>query len=292
MIDPDSWTVLHSAEDASVNFAVTTEDGGMLECRYVRREKGYFIIYVSSHTGCRHACRFCHLTQSGQTMMRDATAAEIVAQVHRVLSHYDALGDPADRVNINFMARGEPLSNPWVTGRFREIAEPVLDAAIARRLVVNFNISTIMPGDAADVDLVRAFAGWPVRIYWSLYSLDPDFRRRWLPKAQDPALAAPRLRTWTVATAGSLILHWALIAGENDDAATLHDIANFVKDQNLDARFNLVRYNSWSDRTGREAGDAAIADAMRIIGAAMSEPGSQVVSRVGRDVKASCGMFL
>jgi adenine C2-methylase RlmN of 23S rRNA A2503 and tRNA A37 len=292
MIALNDWSVLPSKEDASVNFSVDTADGGMLECRYVRREKGHFIVYVSSHTGCRHACRFCHLTQSGQTMMREATVAEILSQVRRVLAHYDTLGDPANRVNINFMARGEPMSSAVVTGRFKEIAEPVMGEATRRGLQINFNLSTIMPADSAGVDLVQSFQGWPVRIYWSLYSLDEGFRRRWLPKAQAPDAVAARLKDWQTRTGSALILHWALIAGENDDEATLNGIVYFVKQHQLEARFNLVRYNSFGPRTGEEAGDNAIARAMQIMTAAMTKDGSRIVSRVGRDVKASCGMFL
>ena len=65
---------------------------------------------------------------------------------------------------------------------------------------IRFNISTIFPSDAAEVDLVEAFGGWPVTFFWSLYSLDPAFRRRWLPRAQDPVAVGGRLRAWQEAT--------------------------------------------------------------------------------------------
>lgn len=286
------WTEHRSAEDASVNWARPTPDGGMLECRYVRREPEYFIAYVSSHSGCRHACRFCHLTQTGQTTFRETPVAELVEQLERVLTHYDRLDAPARRLNINFMARGEPLSSRALLDGFGEFAQIARRMAEARGLAHRINISTIFPQDAEELDLASVFGDAPVRIYWSLYSLDAGFRRRWLPRAQEPERVMAQLLQWQARAEGEVVLHWAMIDGQNDQDENLTEIANFVRENGLRAKLNLVRYNPHSDKTGRESAEERYEAALRIIGAEMTDPGSKVVSRVGFDVKASCGMFM
>jgi 23S rRNA (adenine2503-C2)-methyltransferase len=286
------WRVLTSGLDASVNFLRDTEDGGLLECRYVRRSPDYVIAYLSSHSGCRHACRFCHLTQSGQTMFRESSPWDLMAQAMQVLGHYDRLQAPAERLHVNFMARGDALSSRVVTGRFAEFAAPLRAEARRRGLDIRFNVSTIFPRDADDVDLATAFSGFPVTLFWSLYGLDPGFRRRWMPRAAAPEASLARLVDWQGRTGGDVVLHWALISGKNDHPEDIRRISEMISASGLKARFNLVRYNSWSERTGVEADAATIEEAMAILEPAMRLPGSRIVPRVGFDVKASCGMFV
>lgn len=286
------WQEHRSVYDTSVNWTSPTEDGGMLECRYVRRSQDYFIAYVSSHSGCRQACRFCHLTQTGQVMFRETPIPEIHAQIEKVFTYYDAQNAPAERVNINFMARGEPLSSRELMARFAQFADPVLKAASQRMIAPMFNISSIFPQDAAGLDLVDTFGAAPVTIFWSLYALDPVFRRRWLRRAEDPEIVMQKLLRWQEKSQGKVVLHWALIEGENDRDADLADIRDFVARSGLDARLNLVRYNPHSEKSGREAEDARYEAALDIIGPVMNVPGSRIVPRVGYDVKASCGMFM
>lgn len=72
--------ILHSQEDASVNFIWRGEYPGMLEARYVRRSPEYFVCYLSSQSGCKQACRFCHLTATKQTSLIDVPIADILNQ--------------------------------------------------------------------------------------------------------------------------------------------------------------------------------------------------------------------
>lgn len=285
------WDVLRSAEDRSVNFTRRAPDGGLLEARFVARSDDYAIAYLSSHSGCRLACRFCHLTQTGQTMFGPATHWDLMGQFMRVLGHMDEERVRPPRLNVNFMARGEPLANPHITQDFAAFAVPAMTEAERRGMSVRFNISTVFPADR-DVDLTRAFGAFPVTPYWSLWSVDPGFRRRWLPRAEAPERSLDRLLRFQAETGREVVLHWGLIAGRNDREEDLAGIASLLSGSGLRARLNLVRYNSFSRRTGTEAGQDRLSRFLEVLGPILGIPGSRVVPRVGRDVFASCGMFV
>lgn len=285
------WDVLRSTEDRSVNFVRDAPDGGSFEARFVARTDAYAIAYVSSHSGCRLACRFCHLTQTGQTMFRPATHWDLMSQLMRVLQHMDEERIRPPRLNINFMARGEPLANPYITDDFAVFAARATEETRRRGMEVRFNISSVFPADQ-DVDLVKSFGAWPVTPYWSLWSVDAKFRKRWLPRAEPPKRSLDRLLAFQAETGREVVLHWGLIAGQNDREEDLAGIVSLLEGSGLRARLNLVRYNSFSDRTGQEAGSERLDRFLSKLGPMLGLPGSRVVPRVGRDVFASCGMFV
>jgi len=289
-----NWTTLPSSEDLSVNFLKNTTEGKH-EARYVRRTDEYFIVYLSSHDGCRMGCRFCHLTQMGENSMRPVSLEEYVDQAVRVLKHYDEVvgggGQPrAQRVHFNFMSRGDALANPVVLNDFSTLRERLANLAAARGLESRFKVSSILPKLSQDADLTL-ICGEGVAIYYSLYSLDPAFRRRWLPNAMDPHMALERLADWQRKTGGRVVLHWALIAGENDNVEQARAIAKAVREVGLRTKFNLVRYNSAGVKQGSEADEKSRARYFEVLSGALSEP-SRIVPRVGFDVAASCGMFV
>jgi adenine C2-methylase RlmN of 23S rRNA A2503 and tRNA A37 len=286
-----SWTVLRSEQDRSVNFVLDAWDGGRFEARFVSRSDDYAIAYLSSHSGCRLACRFCHLTQTGQTSFMPASLWDLGGQLMRVLQHMDEENIRPPRLHVNFMARGEPLANPHLCVNFSHFAGIATREAARRAMEVRFNISTVFPADR-DLDLVRAFGGWPVIPYWSLWSVDPAFRRRWLPRAEAPERSLERLLRFQAATGREVVLHWALIAGRNDREEDLDGLVRLLDGSGLRARLNLVRYNSFSERTGEEAGMDRLERFLEVLGPVLGVPGSRIVPRVGPDVKASCGMFV
>lgn len=286
------FSEMRSGIDRSVNF-IADHGAGVLEARYVRRTEDYFICYVSSHSGCRLACRFCHLTRTRQTSFDEAGHEEIVGQVRRVLRHHADNESPSARMNVNFMARGEPLLNAAVVSGLYHVHDEV--SALAARVGVSeivYNPSSIFPLGTEDLDLAKSFSGLPVTPFWSLYSLDPAFRKRWLPKAIAPETALSKLLDFQAATGRGVVLHWALIAGQNDRDEDFEAIGRMVERSGLDARLNLVRYNPADAGTGEEAPDERYARALEILGPLMTVSGSRVVPRVGFDVKASCGMFV
>lgn len=285
--------VLKSETDASVNFIRRLENGDVFESRYVRRCPEYFIAYLSSHAGCDKACRMCHLTQTGQTSMREANFYTYARQAGEVFNYYDSLNEPAKRVNYNFMARGEPLANSLMNTHFNYVRSVLDEVAEPYGVETQYNISTIMPTEIADVDLAKLLNPVDnVMLYYSLYSMREKFRKRWLPKALDPNIALDKLAEYQCKTGGEVALHWAFIEGQNDDLETLEEIVAAVESRELTVKFNLVRYNPYSPAQGQEPSEEILQRNFDYMRHAFDDEVGRIVPRVGFDAKVSCGMFV
>lgn len=261
----------------------------MVECRYVQRERDYFIVCLSSHTGCRHACRFCHLTATGQTMMAPAGTHDYVTQAVRVLQHAEGAAPDATRVHFNFMARGEALSNPDFLSQSSLLFE--LLGNLVPDLRARFLVSSILPA-GFEGRLDRILSDPRSKLCYSLYSMKPAFRRRWLPRAMPAEKGLDLIADYQARTGRQVTLHWAFIAGENDNPDDVGAILDALRARGIEAKFNLVRYNPHDDRHGAEVDDQQMHSLFRMISSALGSTGSRIVPRVGHDVKASCGMFV
>jgi adenine C2-methylase RlmN of 23S rRNA A2503 and tRNA A37 len=259
----------------------------MVETRFVQRTPERFIVYVSSMLGCDKACRFCHLTQTGQTNATCLTEDEMVEQARTVLGEVGNAG--AQTVHFNFMARGEPMSNPAVN---RNLFIRLAQLAASHGLMSRIKISSILPDDVwtHDPKDLHAEGCPPVDFYYSLYSTDADWRRRWIPKAMAPTDAMIWLLKFQKETGQRVILHWALIDGENDRVEDARSAAALAKSLGVQADFNLVRYNPANGKS-REAPEERIQSFLKEMEGGVHGR-IRMIPRVGADVAASCGCFL
>lgn len=277
---------LLSLEDKSRNYVLPTEDGGFFESRFVQRaDSSYFIVYLSSHSGCNQACRMCHLTQTGQTMMASASLSDYLEQANQVIQdvNFDELkAQGLKRVKFSFMARGEPLLNTTIQTNWEELRRELRNL-IPGYFDVEFNISTIYP-KSFDKRLESIFQTSDVTIYYSIYSYEESFRKKWLGNAASIHTALRALDTFTKRTDCKVKFHSAFIEGENDSEKSSIVLDLIIKTYFKEYNFNIVKYNPYSDKFGKETSPQNLFKIRKILNA-------KVKSRVGMDVYASCGMF-
>lgn len=276
---------LLSEVDASINHIIPVEDGGFFESRFVQREPSYFIVYLSSHSGCNQSCRMCHLTQSGQTMMTSASLEDYLKQAKNVLKDVDfdsfkKLG--LTRVKFSFMARGEPLLNETIQTNWNQLRRELRDL-IPGYFDVEFNISTILPV-SFNLKLQDIFKTPDTTIYYSVYGTNTDFRKKWLGKAKPVVQALTELYLLTYYTKAKVKFHSAFIAGENDSNMDVFVLKHRIQERFKNFDFNIVRYNPYSEKFGQETDTKTRFNIRKQLNA-------KVKSRVGMDVQASCGMF-
>ncbi len=292
----EAYQVLVSNDDASVNFVWPTADG-QVEARYVRRREDRCIIYLSVMTGCGLGCKMCHLTQTRQTIARHLTVEEVQQQASTVLEWIQqALGAgaiPAVKgVDFSFMARGEFFANTSLLQRAAELLLSLEQLAAERGLDPRVKISTIMPRSLvrSGVSLIDIFGQTRPDIYYSLYSLDPSFRKQWLPRAIVPHTALQLLADWQRESRKIVVLHSAFIAGQNDSQESIQQMGEAVEMHRLRADYNVVRYNPFSPLQGIET--AHLDKCVEWLQQALPHSQIKVINRVGPDVYASCGMFV
>lgn len=276
--------ILKSQLDASVNF-VERQLTGFLESRYVRRESRYFVAYLSSQTGCNRGCRMCHLTATKQTQFKNADLTDFAQQYETILHHYQQ-DQPAPVVHVSWMARGEPLANPTVTETSTELLSMLAQKSRELDLIPKFNMSTIMPLTMRK-SLVHMFPVITPTIYYSMYSVNPDFRSKWLPGAMNVDQALDLLYEYQYVSKKIIKFHGAFISGENDDLDQVRAMMHLIEQKSIRGEFNIVRYNPYTPEQGTESHH------LDAIHALINEHmPCKIISRVGSDVNASCGMFV
>lgn len=290
--------IIISSEDNSVNF-IEEKSIGFLEARYVRRVDDYFIAYLSSQTGCDQACRMCHLTATKQNKLVNSTMDDFLTQAEKVLIYYDEVVDSgqankAKNIHYNFMARGEPLNNNIIrnSNLSKILFENLKHKAEKRDLSSRMLISTIIPKTFEDIEFKDIFVDYHPDIYYSLYSVNDNFRRKWLSRALDYRLSLEKLTRWQDISQSKIKIHYAFIKGENDKEEDVLDVCKEIKSHGLEPDFNIVRYNPASEKYGEESDENTIQSVVKILESELKGSRIKVIPRVGFDVKASCGMFV
>lgn len=282
---------LVSKLDSSINF-IEESLAGFIESRYVRKEDKYFICYLSSNENCDRGCKFCFLTAMKQTKSVDVLPIDYLAQASRVLKHYNK-EQPAEYIHFNFMARGEALHNKHIINNADDILYDLGKLAVSfdPNLGVRYNISTIMP-KSLDKELTKVFKIIHPTIYYSLYSMKEEFRKKWMPNAMPVEQALKMLKDYQIFSKKLIKIHYCFIEGENDSLEDLELMMEAMSIYDIDFEFNLVRYNPYSEMQGRESSEEIINRNLSYLKRYLDKDQVKMIPRVGFDVNASCGMFV
>jgi adenine C2-methylase RlmN of 23S rRNA A2503 and tRNA A37 len=229
------------------------------------------------------------LTATGQTSFRPSTINDFVGQALSVLKHYRK-EEPSRYMHYSFMARGEPLANPHLLGKGPELLSRLGQLAADEGVPAKFCVSSIMPR-TLDKPLYDVFGYVSPTMYYSLYSVEDAFRSRWLPTAMSASKALDMLANYQRFSKKILKIHFAFIEGQNDSAESVRKLCDALDERGLVCEFNLVAYNPATAAQGRESAPEVVFERLAYIGERFAGK-VKAVSRVGFDVKASCGMFV
>lgn len=289
--------VLKSCEDDSVNFVFRINEKEAFEARYVRRPEGNrrkMAIYLSSQSGCAQGCWFCHLTATAQTQYTNADSKIYLGQALKVFKYYDSIKDqdPAQMVHFNFMARGEALANPLFLDQGQQLFNRLGEEVIERNLQARFLVSTIMPISFRGKSLGKFFPVSGPEIYYSIYSVRDSFRKTMMPAAMPVKEALGMLKKYHDETKKVVRLHWSFIRDKNDSKEDVLLMCDEILSSKLIAEVRIVRYNPYGPEYGEESPWPTIERNLEMIQRYLPFSSAKVITRVGRDVKASCGMFV
>lgn len=284
--------ILLSNLDSSINIVSPFQDG-LVEARFVQRTNDYFIVYLSSHNGCNQSCRFCYLTQHGDTNMQSVDLENYLFQTRSVLgqTHPYTIKD-IRKIHVNFMSKGEPLLNETLTENsmelFESIKKTIRDQALNQQ--IKFKISTIIP-NTFEGRIGRIFQHPDAELYYSLYSVEEAFRKKWLPKAKNPYVALDMIKEMQLNNDKVITIHGCFIKGHNDSQESVYKMFDALEEREISYKFNLVRYNSFDLSKFQETDEPVLRGIVDYARSRNYNISSKFVSRVGYDVAASCGMF-
>lgn len=283
--------ILRSKIDHSINNIFDIGEG-FFESRFVQRKEDYVIIYLSTYNGCNKSCRFCHLTQTGQTQEIPATLDDILIQANTAFMGLNTVSDleKITKVHFNFMARGEPLEyNTILNGAlYYELQNLAYSKGIFN---VRFNISSILPKSMSTKRFSSYFhKDYDTHLYHSLYSINEEFRKRWIPKANNMSNTSYYLKI--ARERGAYIrFHWAYIKNENDSLLDTNNIVRFIEGLKLPytPKINIIEYNPPYPGHSYPSDKEVVNRNVKIL-SEIAEV--KLINKVGFDVKASCGMFV
>lgn len=199
-------------------------------------------------------------------------------------------------------SRGDAFNNKDLLSGGSELINRLHELVSLHEMKPKFLISTIMPrqwltdlesNNPLSIIFKNVKPEMSPLIYYSLYSLNKDFRKEWIPNAVDYKIAFEWLQNYQNTTNQNIKLHWALIKDKNDSEKEIQDIIDFIKISYPKLKFgiNLVRYNPYSVKSGEESTEEVVQLRLEQLRTAFPESKIKMVERVGRDVAASCGMF-
>ena len=247
---------------------------------------------ISSQVGCTLACTFCHT--GTQTLVRNLTAGEIVAQV---LVARDRLGEWPDVLaanpdppaggrhitNVVLMGMGEPLYN---FDNVRDAVDIIADGeglSLSRRRIT-LSTAGVVP------EIPRAGAEIGTMLAISLHATTDAVRDRLVPLNRKypiaDLLAACRAYPG-LSNARRITFEYVMLKGVNDSVADAKELVRLLA--KIPAKINLIPFNPWPGAPFECSDWEQIEKFAEVVNRAGYA--SPVRSPRGRDIMAACGQL-
>lgn len=291
----DLQDVLESKVDNTVKFIYKSKRGEIAEISHIDKQDGKDILCVPTQTNCKMGCTFCHLTGL-DIPVRSFSADEIFFLVKETLYGHFGLAD-AQTLLISYMGAGEPLNNiEGVIGSALKIRHEFWNGNDEEEgdderwyPAVRFAVASIVPGVIPMhrfTHLVKE-SGLNVKFHLSLHS--PCDQVRW--SLAKNALAIDRsllgLKNYRRLTGCGIEAHYTLIDGVNDRPEDAVNLAVLLRMEDLPLK--ILRF---SERSGHDLKTSRKEDKFAAELRERGAPFVEVYDPPGRDIGASCGMFL
>jgi 23S rRNA (adenine2503-C2)-methyltransferase len=258
----------HTAEDGSVRWLLSLQDGQTIETVGLPREG----VCVSSQVGCAVGCVFCMTGKDG--LIRQVGSAEIVAQVafarlHRVVKKvvFMGMGEPAHNLD-NVMAAIDVLGSVGNIGHKSLVFSTVGDPRVFEQLPLGL----VKPALAVSLHTTRA-----------------ELRAELLPRApkMSPEALVEAAERYAQQTGYPIQYQWTLLDGVNDTQEEIEGIVRLLKGKY--ALMNMIPYNSVDDLPYKRPSWERAAEIARTL----QRRGilTKLRNSAGQDVEGGCGQL-
>ncbi|MFZ5668197.1 MAG: 23S rRNA (adenine(2503)-C(2))-methyltransferase RlmN [Pseudomonadota bacterium] len=273
------------SRDGTRKWLIRTAPGIEIETVYIPDVGRAGALCVSSQVGCTLNCTFCHT--GTQALVRNLTAAEIVAQVQVAKDDLEEWGGPdgEDRrlSNIVFMGMGEPLYNLDNVADAIEIISDNEGIAISRRRIT-VSTSGVAPELKALGERTQAM------LAISLHATNDPLRDVLVPlnRRYDIATLMAAIRAYPgFSNARRVTFEYVMLKGVNDSPEEARALVRLLK--GVPAKINLIPFNPWPG-TQYECSDWGTIEAFAAI---LNRAGysSPIRTPRGRDILAACGQL-
>jgi 23S rRNA (adenine2503-C2)-methyltransferase len=277
------------SKDGTRKWLMRLAGGQEVECVFIPDVARSSALCVSSQVGCTLTCKFCHT--GTQTLVRNLTAAEIVAQV---MMARDALAEwpMANETNQNeiraltnivFMGMGEPLYNLDEVAKAIAIIADGDGIAISRR---RMTVSTA--GVAPRIPELGERTGAMLAI--SLHATNDALRDQLVPLNKKYKLAElfDAIRAYPgLSNAKRVTFEYVMLKDVNDSLAEARALVKLLA--GIPAKINLIPFNPWPGAPYECSDWARIEEFAAILNKAGYA--SPIRTPRGRDILAACGQL-
>ncbi|HRO32812.1 MAG TPA: 23S rRNA (adenine(2503)-C(2))-methyltransferase RlmN [Brevundimonas sp.] len=272
------------SKDGTRKWLIRTAPGIEIETVYIPDVGRSGALCVSSQVGCTLNCSFCHT--GTQKLVRNLTAAEIVAQVQVARDDLDEWPSPKeDRrlSNIVFMGMGEPLYNLDPVADAVDIIADGEGIAISRRRIT-VSTSGVVPmipelGERTGTMLAISLHATNDALRDVLVPLNKKYP---LVQLMDAIRAYPGL-----GNAKRVTFEYVMLKGVNDSPDEARALVKLIG--GIPAKINLIPFNPWPG-TDYECSDWKTIERFAAV---LNKAGyaSPIRTPRGRDILAACGQL-